>query len=275
MKVGAPWKSRTGQSQKLYRWRTKADYGMLHTSKLAPSLDSAPCFGWYFQSKGTEYLHEWLQILDSTDGSYCVSQPSTQTYSTTIRWGVIWFPLSCRHSGWSQVQTWVQRGAFCCYLNWMILRGMSKCLLFPSTTTWIETQSELTERLSFYFLQADLDILIWMRRDSDLSGRLHCRLLFILSRRFFRSSRLAAGEAERVRACVGECTLCSCWYSSLDSLSCDSLLWSISVEEATDGFEDRSEEMGGRCWDSSSLPPRPCCKRREVLISIRTKSHYY
>lgn len=96
-------------------------------------------------------------------------------------------------------------------------------------------------------------------------GAPYCRLLFILSRRFFRSSRLAAGEAERVCACVGE-WVCSCWYSSLDSLSWDSLLWSISVEEATDGFEDSREEMGGRCWGSSSLPMTPCWRLRDERL---------
>lgn len=108
---------------------------------------------------------------------------------------------------------------------------------------------------------------------------LYCRLLFILSRRFFRSSRLAAGEAERVCACVGEweCALWSCWYSSLDSLSWESLLWSMSVEEATDGLEDSREEMGGRCWGSSSLPTTPCCRLRDErlgeMICLQSEQH--
>lgn len=48
---------------------------------------------------------------------------------------------------------------------------------------------------------------------SGIQGALvfYCLLLFIRSSRFFRSSRLAEGEAERV--CVGEgaWAVCSCW----------------------------------------------------------------
>lgn len=98
----------------------------------------------------------------------------------------------------------------------------------------------------------------------------HCRLLFIRSRRFFRSSRLAADEEEErpLPPWVGEwaCALCSCWYSSRDSLSCDSLLWSMSVEEATDGLDDSSEEMAGRCRGSSS-PLIPWSGRRRETRS--------
>lgn len=58
-----------------------------------------------------------------------------------------------------------------------------------------------------------------------------------------------AGELERGWAWgwawPGE--LCSCWYSSLDSFSWDSLLCSMSVEDATAGLGDSSEEMGALC----------------------------
>lgn len=85
----------------------------------------------------------------------------------------------------------------------------------------------------------------------------HCSLLFIRSRRFFRSSRSPAGEAERVFARVGESALRSCWYCSRDSFSCDSLLCSMSVDETTAGLD--INEMVGCCWDSPSPLLRPAC----------------
>lgn len=88
----------------------------------------------------------------------------------------------------------------------------------------------------------------------------HCSLLFIRSRRFFRSSRSPAGEAERVFARVGESALRSCWYCSRDSFSCDSLLCSMSVDETTAGLD--INEMVGCCWDSPSPLLRPACWKR-------------
>lgn len=102
-----------------------------------------------------------------------------------------------------------------------------------------------------------------LQLDGDEEEEPHCSLLFIRSRRFFRSSRLPAGEAERVCARVGESALRSCWYCSRDSFSCDSLLCSMSVDDTTAGL-DISEMVGCCCccWGSSSLLFRPACWKR-------------
>lgn len=72
-------------------------------------------------------------------------------------------------------------------------------------------------------------------------SHLYLRLLFILSSLFFKSSILAAAEEGEARVVpmpeewVWLESRSRCWYCSRDSRSWESLLWSISVEDATVG----------------------------------------
>lgn len=193
-----------------YRLRTKTDYGMLYTSKLAPSVGSAPCFGWYFQSK-RDRASSWV---------------ATNTW-------FYWWILRCFTAFNPNVLNYNQmRGLFDFRYLAGTVGGVRLKLGFKRVRLLLP-QLDDTERvvkvlsISIYHnmnrntkrVNRMLELLFstgwplqpFMDEMGQRFSALHCRLLFILSRRFFRSSRLAAGEAERVRACVGECTLCSCW----------------------------------------------------------------
>lgn len=81
-------------------------------------------------------------------------------------------------------------------------------------------------------------------------GQLHLRLLFILSSLFFKSSMLAVEEEEVTvpEEWVWLESRSECWCCSRDSRSWESLLWSMSVEEATVGTAglESKEVKGGR-----------------------------
>ena len=96
-------------------------------------------------------------------------------------------------------------------------------------------------------------------------GRLHLRLLFILSSLFFKSSKLAV-EGDEVMGPAGWVWLGSgseCWCCSRDSRSWESLLCSMSVEEATVGTAglESKELNGGR---SSCCREERCCQATQA-----------
>lgn len=101
---------------------------------------------------------------------------------------------------------------------------------------------------------------------------LYLRLLFILSNLFFKSSILAAAEEGEARVVpmpeewVWLESRSRCWYCSRDSRSWESLLCSISVEDATvgsAGLESRDVRGG-----LSS-----CCREKKVKRQDSGKSH--
>lgn len=154
-----------GQNQKPYR-ELKLTMGCCtHQNWLPVWIQPLVLVDTSNQKGQTIFVSSYKYLIPLMDS--IVSQPSIQMYSTTIRWGVYLISVILQAQWVESGSNLGSKGCVCRYLNWMIQRGLSKCFLFPSTTTWIETQSELTECRSFYFLQADLYSLLWMRRGSD------------------------------------------------------------------------------------------------------------